>query len=93
MLKELREFIKSIEEELGDNIKITFSTWIDDGLCMRVSQLYKDTIVNCEHIYTKEELNDIYDEENITYFKRVIVKRMLSEKAKYDQESDKTEGK
>lgn len=90
MLKELKRFIESIEEELGNSIRITFFVQ-DSRLCMRVSQPYKDTIVNCE-IYIKEELDDAYDEELVlAYFKKVIVKRLLSEKVKYDQESNEIE--
>lgn len=90
MLKELKRFIESIEEELGNSIRIIFFMW-NDGLCMRVSQLHKEIIINYE-THIKEEFNDAYDEElALAYFKKVIIKRLLSEKAKYDQESNKTE--
>jgi hypothetical protein len=93
MLKELKGFIENIEEELGNNVRITFFMQNNGYLCLRVSQLYKKTIVNFE-IYIKEELNDAYDEEFVlSHFKKMIAKRILNEKAKYDRENNEIEVK
>lgn len=80
MLKALHKFIKNIEKELGNDVRIMVTIGFRGGLIIRISQIYLDQLLSCEHAYTESEINDDMNSILTNRLKKIVIASIDEEK-------------